>query len=217
MAPRLATEATAIRSSINTEAEVLSDDADGICELANGPALCPETVRRLACDASIVIVSDDGERHVLQAGKRRPRSRPRPAAPCTARRRLPIPRLQRPRVHQHPPPAPPRQRRQQRPPQPPRTLLASPPTRPRRRLEPPRRRPRRSPRHPTQRQRPPRTTARAEHRSATHRARQSLPRTSPSTPTTCIPQCHGDKLDLDHIVTGLLCIDHPELILATTN
>ena len=36
-------------------------------------------------------------------------------------------------------------------------------------------------------------------------------------PDACIPRCHGDKLDLDHIITGLLCIDHPELILATTN
>jgi hypothetical protein len=35
-------------------------------------------------------------------------------------------------------------------------------------------------------------------------------------PTTCIPRCYGDKLDLDHIITGLLCIDHPELVLGTT-
>jgi len=28
------------------------------------------------------------------------------------------------------------------------------------------------------------------------------------------PRCHGDKLDLDHIITGLLCTDHPERILA---
>jgi hypothetical protein len=36
-------------------------------------------------------------------------------------------------------------------------------------------------------------------------------------PDTCIPRCYGDKLDLDHIVTGLLCIDHPELVLGTAN
>jgi hypothetical protein len=33
---------------VNADAEVLSGDVDGTCELANGPALCPETVRRLA-------------------------------------------------------------------------------------------------------------------------------------------------------------------------
>jgi hypothetical protein len=36
-------------------------------------------------------------------------------------------------------------------------------------------------------------------------------------PNTCIPRCSGDKLDLDHIITALLCIDHPELILGTMN
>jgi hypothetical protein len=39
---------------VNVDAEVLTDDADGTCELDDGPALAPETVRRLACDASIV-------------------------------------------------------------------------------------------------------------------------------------------------------------------
>jgi hypothetical protein len=37
------------------------------------------------------------------------------------------------------------------------------------------------------------------------------------TPDTCIPRCYGDKLDLDHIVTGLLCLDHPELVLGAMN
>jgi len=32
-----------------------------------------------------------------------------------------------------------------------------------------------------------------------------------------IPRGHGDKLDLDHIITGLLCIDHPDRILGTMN
>jgi hypothetical protein len=39
---------------VNVDADVLTDDADGTCELDDGPALAPETVRRLACDASIV-------------------------------------------------------------------------------------------------------------------------------------------------------------------
>ena len=33
---------------------MLTDHADGTCELDDGPALAPETVRRPACDASIV-------------------------------------------------------------------------------------------------------------------------------------------------------------------
>jgi hypothetical protein len=39
---------------INADAAVLADDADGRCELDGGPALAPETARRLACDASVV-------------------------------------------------------------------------------------------------------------------------------------------------------------------
>src|SRR5262249_53813515 len=39
---------------VNVDADVLTDDVDGTCELDDGPALAPETVRRLSCDASIV-------------------------------------------------------------------------------------------------------------------------------------------------------------------
>jgi hypothetical protein len=40
---------------INVDADVLPhDDIDGVCELDDGPALAPETVRRISCDASIV-------------------------------------------------------------------------------------------------------------------------------------------------------------------
>ena len=44
---------------INADAGVLAGDADGTCELDGGPALAPETARRLACDASIVVVERD--------------------------------------------------------------------------------------------------------------------------------------------------------------
>jgi hypothetical protein len=43
---------------VNVDADVLADDADGVCELDNGPALAPETVRRISCDASIVETTD---------------------------------------------------------------------------------------------------------------------------------------------------------------
>ena len=38
--------------------------------LANGPALCPETVRRLACDASLVTVLEDATGKVLNVGRK---------------------------------------------------------------------------------------------------------------------------------------------------
>ncbi len=39
---------------IHVEQEALPEGGDGSCLLADGPALAPETARRLACDASIV-------------------------------------------------------------------------------------------------------------------------------------------------------------------
>jgi hypothetical protein len=44
---------------VNVDEEVLTEDADGTSELDDGPALAPETVRRLACDASIVRAAGD--------------------------------------------------------------------------------------------------------------------------------------------------------------
>jgi hypothetical protein len=39
---------------VHADGRVLTDDADGSCELEDGSPLAPETVRRLACDASVV-------------------------------------------------------------------------------------------------------------------------------------------------------------------
>jgi hypothetical protein len=202
---------------INTDAEVLSGDAEGTCELANGPALAPETVRRLACDASIVIVNSDGERHVIQVGDKAP------AIPASTRRavhrrdggcRFPgcsarsftnihhlhhrakggnndLRNLLELCWHHH------------------RlvheggwnvrlddrgNVLAIRPNGNVLRAPPP----------------PPNTSA--EHIGDVNRAHGIT-----IDPTTCIPRCHGDKLDLDHIVTGLLCLDHPERILGAMN
>jgi len=42
---------------VNADVDViLNDSPDGVCELDGGPALAPETVRRLLCDASTVLV-----------------------------------------------------------------------------------------------------------------------------------------------------------------
>ena len=201
---------------INTDADVLSDDADGICELDNGPALAPETVRRLACDASIVIVTADGDRRVIQVGGKAP------AIPGSTRRavhrrdggcRFPgcsaraftnihhvrhrarggsndLANLLELCWHHH------------------RLVheggwnlqlddrgegLAI---------------------------RPNGNVLRAP--SRTHVADRNRVEYDNNQhgiaidPNTCIPRCYGDRLDLDHIITGLLCIDQPERILAGT-
>ena len=41
-------------AQLDADEAVISDDGDGISELAEGSALAPETTRRLACDASVV-------------------------------------------------------------------------------------------------------------------------------------------------------------------
>ncbi len=42
---------------VYVDEDVLTDDSpDGVCELDGGPRLAPETVRRLACDASTVVL-----------------------------------------------------------------------------------------------------------------------------------------------------------------
>jgi hypothetical protein len=62
---------------INVDADVLANDADGMCELDGGPALAPETVRRISCDASIVEATDSA---VDRAWKKAP------AIPAATRR-----------------------------------------------------------------------------------------------------------------------------------
>ncbi|HEX9467769.1 MAG TPA: DUF222 domain-containing protein, partial [Acidimicrobiia bacterium] len=44
---------------VNVDSDVLTDDADGVCEIDGGPRLAPETVRRLGCDASVVLMLRD--------------------------------------------------------------------------------------------------------------------------------------------------------------
>ena len=88
---------------VHVEAERLRDRAAG-CQLEDGPALAAETVRRIACDASLVTIERDGE--PLNVGRKR-RSVPAaftarsardaaaasPAASTAASRRPPPPPL----------------------------------------------------------------------------------------------------------------------------
>jgi hypothetical protein len=56
---------------VHVDAAVLADDdPDGCCELDGGPTLAPETVRRLACDAKLVTVAEDGDGNPLGVGRR---------------------------------------------------------------------------------------------------------------------------------------------------
>jgi Domain of unknown function (DUF222) len=55
---------------VHVDASTLADDEDGACALGAGPALHPETARRLGCDASVVrILERDGR--PLSVGRRR--------------------------------------------------------------------------------------------------------------------------------------------------
>lgn len=45
---------------IHVEQEALDEGGEGSCLLADGPAIAPETARRLACDASIVTLIERG-------------------------------------------------------------------------------------------------------------------------------------------------------------
>ena len=56
---------------VHVSAETLEDDAaPGCCEVEDGPALTPESARRLACDAGIVRLTEDEDGEPLSVGRR---------------------------------------------------------------------------------------------------------------------------------------------------
>jgi len=83
---------------VHVDAEVLADpDAAGRSELENGPQLAGESTRRLACDASIVGLTENGAGMPLNVGRKTRSIPPRhpPGAPGSGSR-LPLPWLYRP-------------------------------------------------------------------------------------------------------------------------
>ena len=54
----------------HVDADTLANDADGRCHLEDGPRLAPETARRLACDASLVVMVDDADGNPLAASNK---------------------------------------------------------------------------------------------------------------------------------------------------
>jgi hypothetical protein len=58
---------------VHVDAEVLAgDDTGGVCEVDGGPAIPPETARRMACDASIVWMLDDDTGRPVNVSSRSP-------------------------------------------------------------------------------------------------------------------------------------------------
>jgi hypothetical protein len=55
---------------IHVDAETLADSTAGRCELEEGPSLTAETVRRLACDASVITLLEDERREPLNVGRK---------------------------------------------------------------------------------------------------------------------------------------------------
>ena len=55
---------------IHVDEQVLHDDTDGRCELDDGPALSPDTARRIACDAPFIAVLVDKLGKPMKVGKK---------------------------------------------------------------------------------------------------------------------------------------------------
>ena len=55
---------------VHVDAEVLAADAEGRCELDDGPAIAAEVARRLSCDASVVAIVEDGHGNPLDVGRK---------------------------------------------------------------------------------------------------------------------------------------------------
>ncbi len=118
--------------ALHVDAEVLAGDAEGRCELEDGPALAAETARRLGCDAAVVAVVEDGRGTPLDVG-RKTRSIPpcHPPGAAGSRRRVPLPRMHQPPLRRRPPHPPLGRRRRDQPGQPGAVVPEASPGRPR--------------------------------------------------------------------------------------
>jgi Domain of unknown function (DUF222)/HNH endonuclease len=55
---------------VHVSAETLRNSESGRCEIENGPGICAETCRRLACDCSRVHITEDAQASVLDVGRK---------------------------------------------------------------------------------------------------------------------------------------------------
>jgi len=66
-----ARQADRYQVTVHVARESLCEEGDsGRCEIDHGPALAPETARRLACDAALVEIEEDERGNVLDIGRR---------------------------------------------------------------------------------------------------------------------------------------------------
>jgi len=68
--PRTGRTADRYQVVVNVEAQTLREDAPGRCEIERGGALAAETVRRIACDASLVRVTENERGEPLAVGRK---------------------------------------------------------------------------------------------------------------------------------------------------
>ena len=61
---------------IHVDEHALHDDTDGRCELDDGPALSPDTARRIACDSPFIAVLVDQLGKPMKWARRARRSPP---------------------------------------------------------------------------------------------------------------------------------------------
>jgi hypothetical protein len=61
-------EPPAYQVMVHADEDVLTRDSDGRCELDDGPALSPDTARRLLCDHTLVAVLQDSLRRAVRVG-----------------------------------------------------------------------------------------------------------------------------------------------------
>ena len=55
---------------VHVDAQTLKHDHEGCCELEHGPAIAAETARRLACDASLIVIIENEKGEPLNVGRK---------------------------------------------------------------------------------------------------------------------------------------------------
>lgn len=67
---RSASAADRYQVVVHVDANTLKDDSPGRCHVEHGPPLAAETVRRLACDASVVTITESADGEVIDIGRK---------------------------------------------------------------------------------------------------------------------------------------------------
>jgi Domain of unknown function (DUF222) len=188
---------------VHVDAATLAGDEEGACQLEDGTALHPDTVRRLGCDASLVRILERDGPAALGRPSHTQRAAGAQTRPQEPRPHLPLPRLPAAPLSARPPRRPLGRRRPHRPVQPRPPLFPPPPPRPRGRL-PVERGTRGALRF---RRRDGQAVPAAPQRATGESGelqRRNRAHGLDLTEQTCVPHIYaGDKLDLHWVVDGL--------------